>query len=184
NTSGCRSSPRPPESNFPTGLKYGSHVKFRNVTARVYKIYRVSTAIDVRMLVKIGIPGDEPSDLGIIIPGSHLHQPRIALRPVTARRSEHVGIGAAAGTRHGLPEPIERQRACHRLAAVGHRPLAAQPVEQRVLTVFPQERVAIGVGRCGGSSLLLQQHTAPAELERRCRSSCRSADPAAYGVVG
>src|SRR5581483_6350059 len=62
----------------------------------VHMIDRLMVTVQIRILVQFRIPDDEPSDLGIIVPSAHLHQPRIPFRPVACGGPIHVGTRAAA----------------------------------------------------------------------------------------
>ncbi len=96
----------------------------------------IAVAVGVGPLCQHGVPGDEAPHLRVVEPAPHQCQTRITVRPVAARRPVLVGARAAPGARHRLPEGRERQARRHRLARVRHRPLAAQPVEQRRLPVL------------------------------------------------
>ena len=117
-------------------------------------IYGVTIAVDIRLLVQVGVPADKPPHLRVVEPTPHQRQPRVPLRPVAARRPELVRAGTRSGTSDGLPEGGERQAGRHCLAAVRHRPLGTQPGEQRRLPVFADERVSAGY-RCSSEPLLL-----------------------------
>jgi len=98
--------------------------------------------------------------------------------------NERVGACAAPAAGDRLPEGGERQARRHSLARVRHRPLTAQPVEQRRLSVFADQRVPVGVGRRGRASLLLQQHRAAVVQERGRHAACRAADAPTTRIVG
>ena len=98
-------------------------------------IYGVTIAVDIRLLVQVGVPADKPPHLRVVEPTPHQRQPRVPLRPVAARRPVLVGARAAAGTGDRLAECRSCQRPLDGPAAVGDRPLGPQPVEQRRLPV-------------------------------------------------
>ena len=84
----------------------------------------IAVIVGVGLLVQVGVPGDEPSDLGIVGPAPHQRQARVPLTPVAARGPELVGARAAPAACHRLPEGRQRQARRHRLACVRHSPLA------------------------------------------------------------
>src|SRR3712207_8854174 len=65
-------------------------------------------------------------------PRSTLFPYTTLFRSVAARRRVHVGARAAARRPHRLAEAVVVDRAGDGLAAVGDRPLAPQPVEERI----------------------------------------------------
>ena len=115
--------------------------------AGICGIDRIAVAVGVGLLVQVGVPGDEPPHLRVVVPAPHQRQPRVPLTPVARRGPVLVGARAAAGTGDRLAECRSCQRPLDGPAAVGDSTLAPQSVEQRRLPILPDECVAVGVGR-------------------------------------
>ena len=134
------------------------------MSARVNGIDRVAVAVGIRLLVQVGVAGDEAPDLRVVRPAPHQRQSRVALRPVAARGPELVGARAAPAARHRLPEGRSRQRPLDGPAAVGDGPLGTQPVVQRRLPVFADQGGPVGVRRRRATLFLARSYSA-----LRCR---------------
>ena len=86
--------------------------------AWINAINGVAVAIGVGGLVQVGVARDEPPHLRVVEPAPHQCQPRIAFRPVAARRPEPVGTRAAPAARNRLPERRQSQSRRDRLAGI------------------------------------------------------------------
>ena len=94
-------------------------------------IDRIMLAVEVRLLVKIGVASDEPPHLRVIVTRSHLLQPRVPVRTIAACRPVTERTARAARAAHEVAERIAVLRSRHALTAACHRPLIALPVVKR-----------------------------------------------------
>ena len=150
---------------------------------RVQPVDWIMIAVDVGMLAKVGIPGNEAPDLGVIVACSHLHQSGIPIVAVAACGGKHVGITATASRAYRVTKTIVIDCACHRLAGAGYCPLAAQPVKERILSVFAEQNGSVVVSGCSRRALLFQQERSACILEIGGRASCGSADPSSQDII-
>ena len=139
--------------------------------------------IEVGLLVEVGIVGDKPPDLRIVIARADMRQPGVVVVSVAGGCGIHVGAGTAARAAYAVAEAVEVERSHDRLAAVGDRPLGALPVEQRHFAVFSDKALAIGIYRRRRAALLLRQDVAAIAVEARGRAACRAGRSAAGGIV-
>ncbi len=107
---------------------------------RVHPVDGIMFTIQVRFLLQVGVAGDEQTCLRIVVTRSHMHQIRIAIVAVTARRCEQVGIGTAPRRPHTLTETLIRDRPDHRLTGVGDASRAAQSILDTPCSPLPDAR--------------------------------------------
>jgi hypothetical protein len=115
--------------------------RYYPVPTRINGIDRIMLAVEVRVLVEVGVPRDEPANLCIVVPRAYLHQPGITVVAIPARSREFVWIGRASGRRDGLPEPFGNGGRRHRLAGVGDRTCRSEAIVEEILSVLADQRM-------------------------------------------
>ncbi len=51
--------------------------------ARIQPVNRIIPAVHIRQLIEIGVPGKEASGCRVVIPRTHLHDPRVPVVAIT-----------------------------------------------------------------------------------------------------